>query len=87
MYSYSYKTERPKLFTEEGRVMFMKVRDNVKELIKTAGAVRAQEAWRGVSGSSWLMLACLDRLVELREIREIPYAECPGQHRIFVSIG
>lgn len=82
---YNYETEKPRLFTESGQVMFLKVRDNVKELLHKAGAVRAQEAWTQVCGDSWIMLACLDRLVELKEIREISSDGVPGQHRVFVA--
>ena len=54
-----------------------------------------QEAIQTLSGDSWTMLACLDRMVELGEIREIrerevlvPYndvIEGPAQHRVFVA--
>ena len=54
-----------------------------------------EEAIKTLSGTSWTMLACLDRMVELGEIREIrerevlgPYndvIEGPAQHRIFVA--
>ncbi len=84
---YNYQTEKPKLFTEDGQVMFLRVRDQVKTLLNTAGAVRAQEALKNASGDSWMMLACLDRLVELREIRELPNAKAPAQHRVFVAVG
>ncbi len=84
---YNYETEKPKLFTEDGQVMFLKVRDQVKKLLAEAGAVRAQEAWKGVCGDSWHMLACLDRLVELREIRELFDHSVPAQYRVFVAVG
>jgi hypothetical protein len=32
------------------------------------------------------MIACVDRLVELKEIKELPRGAVPGQYRIFVSI-
>lgn len=83
---YTYEIERPKLFTEEGQIMLLQIRDNVKKLLSLAGAVRAQEAWKGVGGDGWLMLACLDRLVELREIREITDATVHGQSRVFVAL-
>ena len=82
---YHYETEKPSLFTEDGQVMFLKVRDQVHRLLAQAGAVRAQEAWRNVCGDCWMMLACLDRLVELQEIRELSDAKAPGQHRVFVA--
>lgn len=82
--SYSYQAERAKLFTEDGQEMFIKVRDNVHELLDSAGAFQAGKAWQGVSGDSWKMLACLDRLVEMGEIREVT-SNTWGQHRVFVS--
>lgn len=84
---YNYERERPKLFTEDGQVVFLRVRDNVKALLKEAGAFRAQEAWSGTSGDSWLFAACLDRLVELGEIKELTApGSVWGQHRVFVSV-
>lgn len=85
--SYSYETERPNLFSESGQVMLLKIRDNVQRLLKLAGAVRMEEAIAGVCGDGWQMLACVDRLVELKEIREIPQSPCAGQHRVFVKAG
>lgn len=82
---YNYETEKPRLFTEDGQVMFLQIRDKVKGLLIESGAVRAQEAWKGVSGDTWMMLACLDRLVELREIRELADIHAPAQHRVFVA--
>ena len=83
---YDYRTERPKLFTEEGQILFLKIRDRVKYLLKTAGAVRMQEVIAGIcSGDSWQMLACVDRLVELGELREVTHDVCAGQHRVFVE--
>jgi len=83
--SYDYKTERPNVFTEEGQRMFLKIRDRAKELIRMAGCARSQEMMSGVCGSSWTMLACIDRLVELGEIVEIlpDGKEQMGQYRIF----
>jgi hypothetical protein len=55
--------------------------------LKETGAVRAAEAmkaWKG-GGDSWSMMACVDRLVELGELREVTAPPCPWQHRVFVS--
>jgi len=83
---YEYEKEKPKLFTDEGQRAFLKVRDNVFHLLKEAGAVRMTEALRGSTGDSWFQLACVDRMVELGEIRErtIP-GEVAGQDRVFVK--
>jgi hypothetical protein len=82
---YDYQTEREIVFTEQGQVMFLAIRDRAKTLIAEAGAARAQEIIRGVAGDSWHMLACIDRLVELGELREISQNGCAGQYRVFVA--
>ncbi len=82
---YNYLEEKSKLFTEEGQVMFLKVRDNAKKLLLVAGVFRMQEVLRKVGGDSWMEMACVDRLVELGEIREIKNRNPTGQYRIFVS--
>jgi len=82
---YNYQTEKQKIFTEDGQVVFLKIRDNVQRLIKQSGAVMMQNATSVVTGDNWMMLACVDRLVELKEIREITGDKVAGQHRVFVS--
>lgn len=84
--SYSYQIERPWLFTEEGQMDFLKVRDAAHRLLGIAGAFRYMELLKesGVTGDSWHMIACVDRLVELGEIVEFN-RECWGQFRVFTS--
>jgi hypothetical protein len=82
---YDYETEKPKLLTDDGQRLLFAVRDNVQKLLMPSGAVRATEAWGTVSGDSWLLLACLDRLVELGEIREVTSSRVAGQDRVFVA--
>ena len=81
---YVYEIEKPKIFTEEGQNMFLHIRDQVKEKIKLSGAVTMDSAISGIGGDSWRQMACVDRLVELGEIKEIPQQDCMGQHRVFV---
>jgi hypothetical protein len=80
--SYDYKIEREKLFTEDGQVHFLKVRDQVKYLLTKAGAFRFDAI--SMSGDSWTTIACVDRLVELKEIVELP-RQCWQQYRVFTS--
>lgn len=80
---YDYKKEKPKIFTAEGQVDFLKTRDKVKELLKIAGAFNITRVM--VSGDNWLAMAYVDRLVELREIRELTPKDTAGQYRVFVS--
>jgi len=37
----------------------------------------------GTLGSGWEQMACVDRLLELREIVEISGSGIPAQHRVF----
>lgn len=84
--SYVYSELKPRLFTEEGSVLFTAIRDRVKALCRQAGAVSMGKAISGSCGDSWLMLACVDRLVELGELREVTDPDrVRGQDRIFVE--
>jgi hypothetical protein len=84
---YKYEEEKKNLFTEGGMEMFIKIRDNVQQCLKKSGAVTAEKAMSTVTGSSWTMLACLDKMVEMGELREITrLGEVAGQHRIFVGV-
>jgi hypothetical protein len=82
---YDYQKEKSKIYTEEGQDLFLEIRDRVYLLAKKSGAVRMEEAIRGSSGSNWLHMACVDRMVERGELREITQATVvAGQNRIFV---
>lgn len=83
--AYNYLDEKAELFTDEGQRMFLKIRDRVLELLQLAGSVRMQEAISGTSGSSWQMLACIDRMLELGELRELTGSNTAGQYRVFVK--
>ena len=82
---YDYQKERPDLFTETGQVIFLEIRDRTKRLLKTSGACRAQEMMQGTVGSSWTHLACIDRMVELGELREVSTNKPAAQFRVFVA--
>jgi hypothetical protein len=85
---YNYKDGKSQLFTEDGQVVFLKVRDTAQRLLKESGAIRMLEVIRCVSGASdWMKMCCVDRLVEIGELRELSYGtqEVAGQHRVFVS--
>lgn len=87
---YDYLTEKPKLLTDDGQRQFLKVRDAAARLCKEAGCCRMQEIWTkaNLTGDSWFMLACVDRLVELGELRELNGNTVgrAGQHRIFEAV-
>ena len=83
--SYSYETEKQFVFTDEGQRMLLRVRDFAFAMLKQAGAVRGDKLLAAAgSGSSWSMMACVDRLVELNDLAE---ASTGGawQCRVFVG--
>lgn len=83
---YRYTEMKPKLFTENGQVLFLEIRDRVHKLLAASGAVRGQEAIKGSVGDTWLMLACIDRMVELGELFEIlQHEHTAEQHRVFCA--
>lgn len=79
---YNYQEIKQELFKEENQETFLEVRDKVKQLLKTAGAFTITKAMS--TGDSWINMACVDRLVELKEIVEVP-TQGWAQHRIFTS--
>lgn len=81
---YKYENLKPGIFTEDGQTMFLQIRDRVKNILAQSGAITMGVAMAG-TGDSWKRMACVDRLVELGELKEIKYGECAGQHRIFVD--
>ena len=83
---YSYEKMRPNIFTEDGQVTFLKIRDAAKSLLKQAGAVSADRLMRDCTGDSWTMIACIDRLIELGELVELqnPVSSW-AQHRVFID--
>jgi hypothetical protein len=84
--TYDYATERPRVFTENGQKMFLQIRDRAKRLTAESGAATLGRIIHGVSGDTWQMIACVDRLIELGELREIKYGDyVSGQNRLFIS--
>ena len=81
---YSYANQRAEVFSESGQVIFLKVRDNARRLFKLAGAVRMTELVADCSGSNWTILACVDRMEELGEIRRADDGKCATQNQVYV---
>ena len=82
---YNYLEEKHKIFTDEGQREFLKVRDRAKKLLNEAGAFKMFSALKAITCDSFQMMAYVDRLVELGEIREITPNNVLGQERVFVS--
>lgn len=83
---YNYQTEKPKLFTEDGQQKFIAIRDRARDLLaRGTGAIRMQEIIANVGGDVWFMLACVDRLVETKELHDSSKEGCAAQHRVFFA--
>ena len=85
--SYVYSELRSWLFTEEGSVAFMGVRDNVQEMLNKTGAFQMGKVADWKCPTNWHKMACVDRLVELKEIVELTDDDCMGQYRTFIKKG
>ncbi len=85
--SYSYDTERPYVFTEEGQVQLLAVLRCARVCLELAGAVRCDKLLEAAScPNNWKPLALVDRLVELKMLREVDQGFKPhGQDRLFVA--
>ena len=68
---YSYESEKHNLFTPEGFDILIKVRDKSIELNRIAGCFNTEKLILNCSGSSFIMLAAIDYLVEKGELIKI----------------
>jgi len=84
--AYNYQEMKPKLFTEENQKLFLAIRDMTQKFLRRGGAVKLGSIMDEQLGSSWEMTACVDRLIELGEIKEVHYGDCFAQDRIFVKV-
>lgn len=81
---YDYKAEQPKLFTQDGIKVLLQVRDRTQMLLKSAGAFRELEALTGIGGDSWLLMACLDWLIEEGRIVRLA-RDCWSQYNVYAA--
>jgi hypothetical protein len=84
---YRYEDLKTRLLTDDGQRIFLKARDAAHALLAKAGAFSAERLFNAFScPDSWLALACVDRLVELGEIRCIhQHPDTWAQHRVYVG--
>ena len=85
--SYYYENEKPWLFSDEGQRVLFSAWEKGKYLLGVAGAFNGMMLFAGDgprAGDTFKMMAILDRLVELKAIREVT-TEVRGQDRVFVA--
>lgn len=84
--AYEYEKEKPWVFTDNGQRQLLRIRDRIHKIIPQAGCTTMGKAILGESGSSWEIMACVDRLVEIGDLFEIQQVNAPaGQNRIFTT--
>lgn len=81
---YDYQQEKPNVFKEQNQAAFLTVRDNAAKLFDIAGAARFDKLCEGISGDSFLMIAFVDRLVELHEIDCVSPEGTATQYRVYI---
>jgi hypothetical protein len=82
---YVYADYRDYVFTEEGQRTFLSIRDKAGALTKQAGAATMEKIIGWQTGLNWHHMACVDRLVEIGDLLEIPNTVTKaGQFRLFM---
>lgn len=83
---YNYNEQKAKLFTTEGVKMLMQISANAKRLTDIAGCATIEKVISCASGDTWTMLACIDYLIEIGELRKVHQAlSCLSQYEIVAS--
>lgn len=87
--SYNYLIEKPYTLTDEGSADVISVKNFIDKGIAAYGAVRMQEIMSKCkfhTCESWERIACVDRLIELKEISEVTKdIRVAGQYRVFTK--
>ena len=87
---YEYEEEKPSLMTIDGQKAFLKNRDWVLKTLNKYGAFNEECALVEMPEviNSFFGIACLDRMIELGEIKRIKRpANYPNNYNIFVKKG
>lgn len=84
--SYSYEQERAKVLAPERQDQFIHGRDRLLKAIEPTGAILWMKAMQFFNtGSSWTDMACVDRMVELGDLRRVHQnGRVSGQYEVFV---
>lgn len=82
---YKYENEKAGIFTERGVKLLLKMYDNALRMIEYSGAAMMCNLREDCSGDSWLMMACVDYLVEMERLHELTKPGTMGQYRTFTQ--
>ena len=82
--AYSYQQHKNKVFKPVNQKIFLQIRDHIHRILRLSGAIMLERVVIGLhtdTEDQYLKAACVDRLQELGEIKEV-YGQ--GLSRIFV---
>lgn len=82
---YKYEDYKDKLLSIEGTEMFFNVKKRIDNFLSLSGAFKIENVITKMSGDSWLIMACVDRLVEIAYLKELTDKNVMGQNRVFVK--
>ena len=85
---YDYELEKPKIFTDDGIKILLRIRDGIHKHFETSCAIYLLDAINNFSasyGGNWFHLACVDFLLEIGDIVEITREGIPTQSRILLK--
>jgi len=82
---YIYEEQKKKVLTKEGQKMLLSIRKRKNKLL-LEGVAKMSDLITGITGTGdpWIRMACVDRLVELGELKEVTKPRVWGQDRMFV---
>lgn len=68
---YNYETMKPKVFTESGQRILLSIFKNIERyrLFGNKNRMNVNKMIKSVCGDTWTMLACINYLEELGEIK------------------
>lgn len=69
--TYNYEAEKPYVMSDAGQRELLAMLDRAREHASLSGATTTFALMRRMTGSSWEMLAIIDRLVECGYLREV----------------
>ena len=81
--TYKYSIEKQKIFTEEGVKKIIQIKDNAVRLISRSGAATVSNIIQDVGGDSFLLVACIDFLVETGYLKKVASGSMT-QHDVYI---
>jgi hypothetical protein len=90
MMTYDYQTERPKLFTKNGLLLYTAIRDQARRFLDICGAADLDHLIHLPetigAADTYQMTACVDFLCEMGDLKEVQHPDpISPQDRVFIA--